>query len=54
MSARYKSFWGTGEPFIWLTGGALTFALLLFFMTFVLNTAAELIRLKLRRKYRYL
>jgi phosphate transport system permease protein len=29
-------------------------ALLLFFMTFVLNTAAELIRLKLRRKYRYL
>jgi phosphate transport system permease protein len=29
-------------------------ALLLFVMTFVLNTAAELIRLKLRRKYRYL
>ena len=29
-------------------------ALLLFLMTFVLNTAAELIRLKLRRKYRYL
>jgi phosphate transport system permease protein len=29
-------------------------ALLLFFMTFVLNTAAEVIRLKLRRKYRYL
>jgi phosphate transport system permease protein len=29
-------------------------ALVLFFMTFVLNTAAELIRLKLRRKYRYL
>jgi phosphate transport system permease protein len=29
-------------------------ALLLFFMTFVLNTGAELIRLKLRRKYRYL
>ncbi len=29
-------------------------ALLLFFMTFVLNTAAELVRLKLRRKYRYL
>ena len=29
-------------------------ALLLFCMTFVLNTAAELIRLKLRRKYRYL
>ena len=27
-------------------------ALILFFMTFVLNTAAELIRLKLRRKYR--
>ena len=29
-------------------------ALLLFLMTFVLNTAAELIRLKLRRKYRHL
>jgi phosphate transport system permease protein len=29
-------------------------ALVLFVMTFVLNTAAELIRLKLRRKYRYL
>lgn len=29
-------------------------ALLLFCMTFVLNTAAELVRLKLRRKYRYL
>jgi len=29
-------------------------ALLLFCMTFVLNTAAELIRLKLRRKYQYL
>jgi phosphate transport system permease protein len=29
-------------------------ALILFCMTFVLNTAAELIRLKLRRKYRYL
>jgi phosphate transport system permease protein len=29
-------------------------ALLLFVMTFVLNTIAELVRLKLRRKYRYL
>ena len=29
-------------------------ALLLFCMTFVLNTAAELIRLRLRGKYRYL
>ncbi len=29
-------------------------ALLLFVMTFVLNTAAELVRLRLRRKYRYL
>ena len=29
-------------------------ALLLFCMTFVLNTAAELVRLRLRRKYRYL
>ncbi|HWC03253.1 MAG TPA: ABC transporter permease subunit [Methylomirabilota bacterium] len=29
-------------------------ALLLFGLTFVLNTAAELVRLKLRRKYRYL
>jgi phosphate transport system permease protein len=29
-------------------------ALLLFGMTFVLNTVAELVRLKLRRKYRYL
>jgi phosphate transport system permease protein len=29
-------------------------ALLLFCLTFVLNTAAELVRLKLRRKYRYL
>ena len=29
-------------------------ALLLFCMTFVLNTVAELVRLKLRRKYRYL
>ena len=29
MSARHKSFWSTGEPFVWLTGGALTLALLL-------------------------
>jgi phosphate transport system permease protein len=29
MSARNKSVWSTGEPFIWLTGGALTLALLL-------------------------
>jgi phosphate transport system permease protein len=29
-------------------------ALLLFVMTFLVNTAAELVRLKLRRKYRYL
>jgi phosphate transport system permease protein len=29
MSARHKSFWSSGEPFIWLTGGALTLALLL-------------------------
>jgi phosphate transport system permease protein len=29
MSVRHKSFWSTGEPFIWLTGGALTLALLL-------------------------
>ena len=29
-------------------------ALLLFVMTFILNTVAELVRLKLRRKYRYL
>ena len=29
-------------------------AFLLFCMTFVLNTAAEMIRLKLRKKYRYL
>ena len=21
MSVRYKSFWSSGEPFIWLTGG---------------------------------
>jgi phosphate transport system permease protein len=26
---RHKSFWSSGEPFIWLTGGALTLALLL-------------------------
>jgi phosphate transport system permease protein len=29
MSQRPKGFWSTGEPFIWLTGGALTLALLL-------------------------
>jgi len=29
MSVRHRSFWSTGEPFIWLTGGALTLALLL-------------------------
>jgi phosphate transport system permease protein len=29
MSLRHRSFWSTGEPFIWLTGGALTLALLL-------------------------
>jgi phosphate transport system permease protein len=29
MSVRHKSFWSSGEPFIWLTGGALTLALLL-------------------------
>ena len=29
-------------------------AFILFCMTFVLNTVAELVRLKLRRKYRYL
>jgi phosphate transport system permease protein len=29
MSARHKSFWSSGEPFVWLTGGALTLALLL-------------------------
>ena len=29
MSLRHKSFWSTGEPFIWLTGGALTLAMLL-------------------------
>jgi len=29
-------------------------ALLLFMMTFILNTVAEMVRLKLRRKYRYL
>jgi phosphate transport system permease protein len=28
MSVRHKSFWSSGEPFIWLTGGALTLALL--------------------------
>jgi phosphate transport system permease protein len=29
-------------------------ALLLYLMTFIVNTAAELVRLRLRRKYRYL
>jgi phosphate transport system permease protein len=29
-------------------------ALLLFCLTFLVNTAAELVRLRLRRKYRYL
>jgi phosphate transport system permease protein len=29
-------------------------ALLLFILTFAVNTAAELVRLRLRRKYRYL
>jgi ABC-type uncharacterized transport system permease subunit len=29
-------------------------AFLLFCMTFVLNTAAEVVRLKLRKRYRYL
>jgi phosphate transport system permease protein len=29
-------------------------AFLLFMMTFILNTVAEMVRLKLRRKYRYL
>ena len=29
MSARRNGFWGTGEAFVWLTGGALTLALLL-------------------------
>ena len=29
MSVRQKGFWTTGEPFVWLTGGALTLALLL-------------------------
>jgi phosphate transport system permease protein len=29
MSRQHKSFWSSGEPFIWLTGGALTLALLL-------------------------
>jgi ABC-type uncharacterized transport system permease subunit len=27
---------------------------LLFILTFIVNTAAELVRLRLRRKYRYL
>ena len=29
MSLRQKGFWSTGEPWVWLTGGALTLALLL-------------------------
>ena len=29
MSARHRGFWTGGEPFVWLTGGALTLALLL-------------------------
>src|SRR6202162_3367399 len=29
MRRRYKHFWSTGEAFLWLTGGALTLALLL-------------------------
>ena len=29
MRARHKSLWSTGEPFVWLTGGALSLALLL-------------------------
>ena len=29
MSVRHKGFWSGGEPFVWLTGGALTLALLL-------------------------
>ncbi len=29
MSSRHKGFWSGGEPFVWLTGGALTLALLL-------------------------
>jgi phosphate transport system permease protein len=29
-------------------------ALLLYIMTFIVNTAAEMVRLRLRRKYRYL
>jgi phosphate transport system permease protein len=29
MSVRQKGFWSTGEPWVWLTGGALTLALLL-------------------------
>jgi len=29
MSVRQKGFWTTGEPFVWLTGGALTLAVLL-------------------------
>ena len=41
MSKRHKSFWSTGEPFIWLTGGALTLALLLVvgLITFILLAA---------------
>jgi len=29
VSSRHKGFWSGGEPFVWLTGGALTLALLL-------------------------
>ena len=29
MSGRTRQLWRSGEPFIWLTGGALAFALLL-------------------------
>ena len=29
MSTRRRGFWTGGEPFVWLTGGALTLALLL-------------------------
>ena len=29
MSSRARQLWHSGEPFIWLTGGALAFALVL-------------------------
>ena len=29
MSGQARQFWRSGEPFIWLTGGALVFTLLL-------------------------